>query len=322
MSDTEQAIIEQAAAWHLASLGHAADGAMDWDAFTLWLEADPRHRRAFDEVALADALLGDHPGALTAQESANDDWAGENAQPEPPRRSFALRWTGAAMAASLVVALAVWQFGMGSVQTYATDMQARQIALADGSQIELAPHSSLRIEGRDQQRIALEGGAWFDIRHDPSRQLAITAGQLEISDIGTQFDVQSAAGQVRVQVAQGRVRVSSDALGKPLNLTAGHGVTFDPAGGTAEVMAVPAGKAGEWREGRLSFDAAPMPLVAADLSRYAGVKVSVAKSLRGRRFTGTLVIRDGEAALRDLSQLMDLELGRSGDGYRLQPRTR
>ncbi|HTN13263.1 MAG TPA: hypothetical protein VL094_00500 [Sphingomonadaceae bacterium] len=48
----------------------------------------------------------------------------------------------------------------------------------------------------------------------------------------------------------------------------------------------------------------------------------MAEEVRGRRFTGTLVIGDGKAALRDLSQLMDLELGRSGDGYRLEPRER
>lgn len=318
MTDTDQALIEQAAAWHLASLGDD----MDWEAFTLWLEADPRHRTAFDEVALSDALLAEHKGALAPVAVANDDWPGD-VQPLAPRRPLrAMRWAGGAIAASLVAVLAVWQFGGSPGATYTTQDATQAIALQDGSRIELAPYSTLKIEGSNEDRIALEGGAWFDIRHDPSRPLSITAGALEISDIGTRFDVQSAGGQVRVQVAQGRVQVSSEALGKPLQLAQGHGVTFDPAGGTATVSAIPADKAGEWRQGRLSFDAAPLPLVAADLSRYAGVKVSVAKEVRGRRFTGTLVIGDGKAALRDLSQLMDLELGRSGDGYRLEPRER
>ncbi|OJW60082.1 MAG: hypothetical protein BGO57_05485, partial [Sphingomonadales bacterium 63-6] len=263
MTNTEQAIIEQAVAWHLASLGDA----MDWDGFTQWLEADPRHRAAFDEVALADALIADHPEAMPPVEVANDDWRGDDALPTPRKGLFSMRWAGGAIAASLVAVLAVWQFAPGSTVTYSTGMESREIALEDGSRIELAPHSKLKIEGREEERMALEGGAWFDIRHDPSRSLAITAGALEISDIGTQFDIQSAAGQVRVQVAQGELRVSSEALGKPLRLAAGHGVTFDPAGGTAQVATLPSGRAGEWRDGRLSFDAAPLPLVAADLSR-------------------------------------------------------
>ena len=49
----------------------------------------------------------------------------------------------------------------------------------------------------------------------------------------------------------------------------------------------------------------------------AGVKVDVAQRVAARQFSGTLVIGDGQAALRDLSQLMGLRLDRSADGYRL-----
>ncbi|MBK6412702.1 hypothetical protein [Sphingopyxis sp.] len=61
-----------------------------------------------------------------------------------------------------------------------------------------------------------------------------------------------------------------------------------------------------------------MALVAADLSRYAGVKVVVADTVAARQFSGTLVIGDGQAALRDLSRLMGLRLDRRDDGYRLE----
>jgi transmembrane sensor len=63
-----------------------------------------------------------------------------------------------------------------------------------------------------------------------------------------------------------------------------------------------------------------LELVVADLARYAGVKVTVAEGLRGRQFSGTLVIRDGEAALRDLAQLMDIELRRGPAGFVLGER--
>ena len=53
-------IIEQAAAWHVAS----SDDAIDWDGFTAWLEADPRHRTAYDEIALTDAVVLDHRDIL------------------------------------------------------------------------------------------------------------------------------------------------------------------------------------------------------------------------------------------------------------------
>ena len=304
----EDTIIEQATAWHFAS----AEQDMDWAAFTGWLEADPRHRVALDQVALADAAVMDHRAKLASAFAANDD---APARRPRPRR---LAWGGAAIAASLAAILSFQQLAPHA-QTYETGAQARLVTLADGSAIRLAPRSRLEV---DRTEVSLEGGAWFDIRHDPARQLSVKAGGLEISDIGTRFDIQASAGQVRVAVSEGRVRVSSEAMGHPVDLTQGQGLAFDPKGGTATVSRVPGTNIGAWRNGRLSYNAAPLSLVVADLSRYAGIKVAVAGDLGDRRFTGTLVIGDGKTALRDLSQLMDLELGRSGDGYRLERRAR
>ena len=47
LDDMSADIDEAAARWHLAQ----ADDDMDWSAFTEWLEADPRHRDAYDAMA-------------------------------------------------------------------------------------------------------------------------------------------------------------------------------------------------------------------------------------------------------------------------------
>lgn len=316
MKPDDDDIPAQAAAWHAAS----EDDAMDWDGFTAWLEADARHRDAYDEIALADALLAEHREALhtPAPVAANDEDA------PAPRRAFGgwKGWAGAAIAATLVAVLAVPQFLGPDGQRYATGAQAQAIALDDGSRILLAPRSTLTIEGKRQERMALSGGAWFDIRHDPSRPLAITAGDVRISDIGTQFDVQAHGEDVRVEVAEGSVRVAGDTLAKAIDLTAGKGVHYEGALGTASVAAVALEDAGEWRSGRLTYHGAPLPLVTADLARYAGVSVTLPDDLRSRRFSGTLVLGNGDTAIRDLSQLMDLGLRRGDGGYRLEQRPR
>ncbi len=312
MNEADDDIGVQASAWHIASFGDA----MDWAGFTRWLEADPRHRLAYDEVASADAALVGNRADLASAFAANDD----SAEPRTARRP----WFGVAMAAvaaSLVTAVFVQQLSSGEGEIYSTGAQSRAITLADGSSIELAPRSRLEVTDNGE-KITLDGGAWFAIRHDPARALSLRAGALEITDIGTKFDVQTVIGQVRVEVAEGEVSVSSAAMAVPVKLSQGRALAFDPKAGTAILSRSPADNFGEWRSGRLSFDAAPLSLVAADLARYAGVKVTVAENLGGRRFTGTLVIGDGQAALRDLSQLMDLELSRSGGGYRLDSRSR
>lgn len=318
MNRHDDQIMAEAARWHIASDGDA----MDWDAFTLWLEADPRNAAAYDEVALADGLLQDHRSILEPLPSAGEASllvpANDGAEIVRPAFRKHWRWAGMAIAASLVAVLAIPQFLSPASQVYETAAGSREIALQDGSTILLAPRSRITIEGRAQDRMALSGGALFDIRHDPDRQLSITAGDLQISDIGTRFDVQAQDSLVRVAVVEGKVEVSSERLGAPVRLSAGNGLSFDGQGGEARVAAVRSQDVGSWRDGRLSYEDAPLALVAADLHRYAGVTVEVPAALRDRRFSGTLAVGDGNAALRDLAQVMGLRLGGRIGAWRLE----
>jgi transmembrane sensor len=317
MNDDEDRIITEAAAWHAAT----NDDAMDWTAFTAWLEADPRHACVYDEVALADSLIDEHGPALFP---ARDSGAvgGATAEPEVmvDRRPAWGRWAGVAIAASLAAVFLIPQF-RDRPTVYQTQDAPQRVALADGSSVTLAPHSRLSIANHGQT-LALTGGAWLDIRHDPTRALSITAGPLEIRDIGTRFDIQTQAKSVRVAVAEGQVTVASQALAQPIRLEHGRSLLFDSAEGTALVRSQPAPEIGAWRSGRLSYEDTPLPLVLDDLSRYAGVHVTLPEGLRSRHFSGSLIISDGDAAIRDLAQVMDLALDRTTDGYRLGERSR
>ena len=303
MNAAEERIADEAAAWHLASMRDD----MDWDGFTLWLEASPAHRVVYEEMALADAALENQKTAFASTEALAED-----------RRSRRWPvWLGGAMAASLAAILLVPQFTAPAPQTFVTAGAARSVALGDGSQIMLAPHSRLRLGGRHEDQIALEGAALFAIRHDPQRALSISAGGLQIGDIGTRFEVQTNGSAVRVAVSEGRVQLRGDVLGRPIDLTAGRRILFDPAHNLATVTPVSPQAVGEWRQGRLTYDAAPLSLVAADLARYASVSVAVPRPLADRRFSGTLSIQDGDTAVRDLAQLMGLELSGGRGSYRL-----
>ena len=60
MEERDSEIVERAIAWQQAIAGDD----MDWAAFTAWLEADPRHRGAFDDIALIDRAVDSHRDAL------------------------------------------------------------------------------------------------------------------------------------------------------------------------------------------------------------------------------------------------------------------
>lgn len=322
MNGQDDQILAEAARWHIASDGDA----MDWEAFTLWLEADTRHRTAYDEVALSDGLLQDHREVLDAATRADDSAqvaeavAAETSGAGVVRPVFGkrLRWGGLAIAAALAGVIAIPQFMEPASQVYETTASAQRIAFQDGSTIMLAPRSRLTVEGRDHDHMALSGGALFNIRHDPNRSLTIAAGGVQISDIGTRFDVQAQDKRVRVAVVEGKVEVRSDSLASPVQLVAGKGFSFDGNAGEATIAAVQAEDVGSWENGRLSYDNAPLALVATDLRRYAGAEVEVPDALRDRRFSGTLVVGDGDAAIRDLAQVMGLRLDGRGGAWRLE----
>jgi len=312
MNGDERTIEQEAAAWHVAS----ARDDMDWTGFTRWLETDPRHRAAFDQMALADALLDDHPEALAEPASPGPEAVGKVVALRPRRRWP--QWLGTGLAASLAALMVAGQVIPPPSETIDSGNVALTVALGDESTATLAPRSRLTIGGRDATRLALEGGAYFDIKHDPSRNLRITAGGLTVSDIGTRFDIRQGPSQVVVEVADGEVAVRSEALAEPLRLKAGRRLQFDAAASRASVSTIDQAAVGEWRAGRLSYDSAPLQLVASDLARYAGVRVVVPRDLAQLRFSGTLFIGDGDTAIRDLAQLMALELRRDGDAYRLE----
>ena len=89
-------IVAEAAAWHAAS----DTDDMDWDGLTLWLEADPRHALAYDQMMLTGAIVDDHRETLAPRIAmpANDS----EAAPAAPRRAKWLGWGGGAVAAAAV----------------------------------------------------------------------------------------------------------------------------------------------------------------------------------------------------------------------------
>ena len=312
----EDSVIEAAVAWHA---GQMRDD-FDWDAFTLWLEADPRHRLAFDEIASLDETVERHRDRI-ASLLAGDDVEQPLARTPasaPPRGVRWSGWAGGAIAAALVAAVALPVALRDAAIDYRTATgETRVIALANGVHVQLASGSRLTVANRKAQEIKLAGAAWFDVSHDPARTLTIRAGPYRITDIGTRFDVSTATGGVKVAVAKGSLWVSEGGLAAPVQLREGQHLLVSPAIGVAEVSAVAPENVASWRKGRLMYQDVPLSLVAAEVSRYAGHKVVADPAVAARRFSGVLPIGDGSALVGKLAQIANLSAISEGGGVRL-----
>jgi transmembrane sensor len=318
---TDEQILQAASRWHESS----ARGDCDWDAFTTWLEADPLHQRAYADVALLDDQLARHRVALasgTAQQPPRSRL--RQPQSQLPQLHLRLRraWPAGIAAAVAVLAMVLtWQlqpFSKFTAHNYQASAAApRSIVLEDGSQIVLAPGSSLRVSGWRQDHVDLAGSAWFDVPHDPERTLVVTAGDFAIRDIGTRFEVFSGGHELKVAVAEGSVRVDLPGGAGSLQVDAGKRLLVSGQPRVAEYASIAGTDVAGWRNGRLVFHNEPLSMVVQQISAHAGVAVTVDSAIATRSFSGVLAIGDGSQLVSRLEEIMGLVEQRNAAGVHL-----
>ncbi|MES2496743.1 MAG: FecR domain-containing protein [Pseudomonadota bacterium] len=313
-STDDSAIATQAAEWH-ARL-EAPD--MDWDAFALWLDADPAHREAYDAVALLDAEIGDHRDAILATLPANDEVEDDRAVASRRSRWWAGGGIAAAAAVAALIAPQMSFFAAETLVAYQTGPgEIRMIDLKDGSHILLDRNSRLALADGAAPRVEMQGGAaYFDVRHDPSRAFTIRAGDYEVRDIGTKFDLIMAPQMLGVAVSEGKVTVAPKG-GDGTAVAAGERIDVATATGDARVRPVDAASVGAWRNGQLVYRDTPLALVAIDLARYGGRPVTVDPAIGDLRVSGVFAIGDGARLVQQIEALLPIKAVVSNGAVRL-----
>jgi len=299
---------EQAIDWHIRQRDMSA---AEWDAFATWLEDNPANARAYDAVAMADALLVAPPLQAEAEpvvEAANDNagWG---------------RWWllgGVAAAVALVSGPVLLNRGPDMQVEQTRAGETRRIALNDGTRIDLAGGSRLRYDRNDTRVATLEAGqALFHVRHDPSAPFELHSGGVVIRDMGTVFDVRRTGRRLDVAVADGSVALAP--LGQEIALTAGQGIHLDEARHSLRRVTVDPSTIGGWRGGLLDFDGEPVGAIAARLQSAYGMRIAVEGALADRNVTG--VVRMTGDAGRDVprfAKLIGAEWRQSGGDWILR----
>ena len=119
-------------------------------------------------------------------------------------------------------------------------------AFADGSRVEVAPRTELRVVKNDAHTLVTalaRGRTTFDVRPGGPRRWLVDAGPAVVEVVGTRFTVRRDDGSVRVEVERGIVLVRSEALtGGSVRLTAGQSVVVTKR--VASTPALPASSVG------------------------------------------------------------------------------
>lgn len=275
----------------------------DWDAFTDWLDEDPAHAAAYDVVAAAVADASE--AFVAAPLAANDDVPVHALQ---VRR----RWLPGALAASLVLAVGfgLWQGGDARYVVQTAPGEIRTVTLADGGSVVLSGGTRVELDHKDARYARLESGqALFNIHHDERNPFAVEVGKDQLVDAGTVFDVELEDGHMQVAVSEGLVLFNpgkEDVKVAPGRMLARQGDAYT-------LTAFEPGQVGEWRSGRVTFENAPLDVVAARLSRMTGVAFAAEGS--GGAFSGSILIAPLRKDPQSLGALLGATIRRDGDRW-------
>jgi transmembrane sensor len=167
------------------------------------------------------------------------------------------------------------------------------ICLPDGTTVTLSAASSLSyppaFTAESKREVYLEGQAFFDVRHDSGRPFLVHAGNVNVTVLGTAFNVKASTvdENVTVTVKRGKVRVndSGSTLG---TISPRQQVIYNKQSQRASQGSVDSDSYLDWRKDDLFCDNLTMTEVTAVLEERFSVSISVDEQVAGAdRFTAT-----------------------------------
>lgn len=320
---------EAAALWTV----RLAEGELPHDRalFEQWLELAAANRAAFEKSRhvwdLFDRSDGDE--LLEAMRL--------HARTVPERRS---RWQPiAAAAALLVVALGTGSIiaeragvfgtsGPGGPAQQAPSPQfasldyvngrqlPKSVTLPDGSRMTLDAETRVTARFGPSSRTlqVTSGRAFFAVQHNPSKPFVVRARDLEVTAIGTRFDVNLRKTDIRVVLVEGKLSVKANRTpGPPLVMTAGQQL-MAASGGLLKIMP-DTGEAPDWQQGYARFEDETLADAAEVLNRYPGDQLIVRDPrVASLRVTGNFKAGNAERFGRTLEEIYPVRVVRRGPG--------
>lgn len=193
----------------------------------------------------------------------------------------------------------------------------RVVTLSDGSRMTLDAETrvSALLSPRERRLQVLSGRAFFAVQHDAARPFIVRVRNVEVTAIGTRFDVRMGERDVRVLLVEGRLSVKAGlASAQPILMSAGQQMIARDRE-TPSILQATNGDAPDWQQGYARFEDETLAQAAAVLNRYPGDRLVVRDPrIAGLRISGNFKIGNPERFGRTLEEIYPVRVvRRSGD---------
>jgi transmembrane sensor len=316
-------------------------GPLDRDAslrFRAWLRTSPVH---IEQYLAAAALAQDLEVAAKASQIALEPLLARakadrntvvpwNAAEVRVSAVLPRRWLLGSLAAAgalvLMTAAALWwtrdgeRFGLARTYVTARGEQSER-RLPDGSMLHLNTDSQVTVRySRRERAVDLDRGqAFFQVAHDNKRGFRVAAGDAQVWDVGTQFDVYRKPDRVSVTVLEGSVAVykgplpfSAISLPSPDAVRVDAGNRVDVAGRVGSPQPADARASVAWLQRQIVFANHPLGEVVDEFNRYGHVTIEIEdEALRSVPITGVFDAYDTDSFVTFLATLDDVVVKRT-----------
>jgi transmembrane sensor len=168
------------------------------------------------------------------------------------------------------------------------------VYLNDGTKVTLNSGSELLYPEKfseDKREVYLNGEAYFEVAHNPSKSFLVHSGKVVTSVLGTSFNVMAypAMSKMAVTVLTGKVAVKNTSTQKLVTLLPRQRVSLNIEKDVFHVDSVKdAAEMIAWSKGELIFDHATLEEIALKVGNKFGINVKVLNvEKKERRITGT-----------------------------------
>jgi transmembrane sensor len=265
------------------------------------------------------------PGNLEAFELVQQDWRDAAGLRGPGRARFNKRprivaAVGLALA-TIVACVGLWLWSHSKAETYESGAMTRAATLPDGTSVTLSARTVVRVSFAPSRRyLAMSNGeAYFKVHHESGRRFVVDAGEIQITALGTAFDVRREVDLTVVTVEEGAVEIASGpvAQGETQNLwrvSAGYQLVYAPQTRLASLVSVDSSHALQWRSGELDYVGTSLKRVLDDVNRYSDRHIVLADSALGQYpYSGTVFVRSIDDWLQALTVVYPLQVRRAAD---------
>ncbi len=271
--------------------------------FLEFVQSDERHRRRFEELSrlYAQSLIPRFETDKKARyREAERRIAASRRRPSLWRIAGWMRVAAALLVGIVVGAASLFVLRLdaepGLCEVTVPAGARSQIMLPDSSLVWLNAGSKLIYAsdfGRKDRQVRLEGEGYFEVARNVGCPFTVRTDVLDVTVLGTSFNVQAYADArtVEVDLLKGRVEVAA-ADGRRLSLLPDRQARFDRTSGLFESHPAVTALAADWINGRLSFVNTPFREILDKLQRHFNVRIEVSSEKAAHEsFSGSIDLR-------------------------------